>query len=131
MERGQTEDDRQNEHELSWFERFVEASYKRVSQAPFFFLCVAIVAAWLVSAPLWVDLDSWQVAIHTVNSVVTLLLLVLLENASRRAEEAAQEKLNVIAEGLAVLMESRSRDDPGLMKAAEHLRDAVALEERH
>jgi len=89
MDRSQTEDDRQHEDGLSWFEKFVEASYKRVSQAPFFFLCVAVVAAWLVSAPLWVDLDSWQVAIHTVNSVVTLLLLVLLENASRRAEEAA------------------------------------------
>lgn len=117
--------------ELTWFERFVERAYRRVSEAPFFFVCVAVVLAWFVSVPLWHSLDSWQVAIHTVNSVVTLLLLVLLENASRRAEEAAQEKLNVIAEGLASLMESRGRDDPALAEAAERLRDAVGLEERH
>lgn len=61
----------------------------------------------------------------------TLLLLVLLENASRRAEEAAQEKLNVIAEAVAALMDSRGRDDPALLDAAGKLRDAVGLEERH
>lgn len=113
------------------FERFVEAAYLRVSQAPFFFLCVAVVVAWLVSVPLWVDLKAWQVAIHTVASVVSLLLLVLLENASRRAEEAAQEKLNVIAEALAALMHSQARQDPELAEAVEQLRAAVGLEERH
>jgi hypothetical protein len=63
--------------------------------------------------------------------VLTLLLLVLLENASKRAEEAAQEKLNVIAEGLAALMESGAHTDPDLRDAAARLRDAVGLEERH
>lgn len=113
------------------FERFVEAAYLRVSQAPFFFLCVAVVVAWLVSVPLWVDLKAWQVAIHTVASVISLLLLVLLENASRRAEEAAQEKLNVIAEALAALMASQARQDPELGEAVEKLRAAVGLEDRH
>ena len=70
---------------------------------------MAIVVLWLVSLPLWPDPKSWQVAIHTVTSVITLLLLALLENAGRRSEEAAQEKLNVIAEALAALMESRGR----------------------
>lgn len=113
------------------FERFVEAAYLRVSQAPFFFLCVAVVVAWLVSVPLWVDLKAWQVAIHTVASVISLLLLVLLENASRRAEEAAQEKLNVIAEALAALMASQARQDPELGEAVDKLRSAVGLEDRH
>ena len=61
---------------------------------------MAIVALWLVSLPLWADLKAWQVAIHTVTSVFTLLLLALLENAARRSEEAAQEKLHVIVEAL-------------------------------
>jgi low affinity Fe/Cu permease len=115
----------------SMFDRFVQTAYLRVSQAPFFFLCVGTVIVWLLSLPLWVDLKSWQVAIHTVASVVTLLLLVLLENASRRAEEAAQEKLNVIAEALAELMKSQTRTDPGLRDATQKLRDAIGLEERH
>ena len=94
-------------------------------------MCAGVVGAWLVSLPLWTDLKAWQVAIHTVSSVVTLLLVVLLENASRRAEEAAQEKLNVIAEALAALMESRASDEPALQDAAEQLRKAVGLEARH
>lgn len=115
----------------SLFDRFVEAAYLRVSQAPFFFMCTGIVAAWLASVPLWVDLKEWQTAIHTVASVLTLLLVVLLENAGRRAEEAAQEKINVIAGALAELMASGARNDPGLRDAAQRLRDAVGLEERH
>jgi low affinity Fe/Cu permease len=114
-----------------WFEQFVETTYTRVSGPGFFFVCASVVLAWLVSYPLFSDAKSWQVVIHTVGSVLTLLLLVLLENASRRAEEASQEKLNVLAEALAALMESRAHDDPEMRGAAEKLRDAVGLEERH
>lgn len=113
------------------YDRFVEAAYLRVSQAPFFFVCLLVVVIWLVSAPLWSDLKAWQVAIHSVTSVVTLLLIALLENANRRDAEAAQEKLNVLAEALAALMESRAFEDPKLEEAHRRLRDAVALEERH
>ena len=123
---------RRNQQEQSWFERFVEQINQRVSRAPFFYVCLAIVLAWLVSAPLWTDLKVWQSAIHTVSSVLALLLLVLLENAGRRSEEAAQEKLNVIAEALSDLMEARANQgDPELADAARRLRDAVGLEERH
>ena len=113
------------------FDRFVEAAYLQVSRAPFFFVCAALVAVWFASMPLWVDLKEWQVAIHTAASVITLLLLALLENAARRSEEAAQEKLNVIAEALAALMGSRAAEDPGLEDAVDKLRNAVGLEERH
>lgn len=113
------------------FDRFVETVYRRASQAPFFFLCVFVVVGWLVSVPLWADLKAWQAAIHTVASVFTLLLVVLLENAGRRAEEAAQEKLNVIAQGLAALLDSGGRGDPELREAGRELREAIGLEQRH
>lgn len=93
-------------------------------------MCTGIVAVWLVSLPLWADLKEWQTAIHTVASVLTLLLVVLLENAGRRMEEASQEKLNVIAKALVKLMTSGARHDPDLRDAAERLREAVGLEER-
>jgi low affinity Fe/Cu permease len=108
-----------------------EAAYQRVSRLPFFLVCVAIVVAWLVSLPLWGDTKAWQVAIHTVASVITLLLVALLENAGRRSAEAAQEKLNVIAEALAALMTSHAVEDRKLEDAVTRLRDAVGLEERH
>ena len=123
--------DRGGENRRSPFERFVESAYLRVSRPPFFFVCLTLILVWLVSLPLWVDLKAWQAAIHTVASVITLLLLTLLENAARRSEEASQEKLNLIAEALAALMASRAVEDRDLEKAVAKLRDAVGLEERH
>jgi len=115
----------------SWFEEFVERVYLRASGPAMFFVCVAIVVVWFASVPLWVDLKEWQVAIHTVASVLTLLLLVLLENANRRDAEASQEKLNVLAEALAALMESHSANDETLRDATRKLHEAINLEERH
>ena len=131
MDREDAAQDRKQDDGRSVFERFVEAVHSRVSQAPFFLVCLAIVIAWGLSAPLWPDLKQWQVAIHTISSVLALLLLVLLENSGRRAEEAAQEKLNVLAEALAELMESHSRNDEELEGATHKLREAIGLEERH
>ena len=131
MDRDEARSSREQSDGLSPFERFVEWANYRVSQAPFFFVILAVIGAWLVSYPFFPDAKSWQVVIHTVGSVLTLLLLVLLENAGRRSQETAQEKLNVLAEALSALMESRGRDDPELLEAAEKLREAVALEERH
>jgi hypothetical protein len=63
--------------------------------------------------------------------VLPLLLIVLLENASRRAEKAAQEKLNVLPEALAALMDASSEDNAELRAATGRLRAAVGLEARH
>ena len=131
MDRKDAAADRKRDDGRNAFEKFVEAVQGRVSRAPFFLLCLAVVLVWLVSAPLGPDLKQSQVAIHTVASVLSILLLVLLENAGRRTEEASHEKLNVIAEGLAELMESHSRSDPELEDATRKLREAIGLEERH
>jgi low affinity Fe/Cu permease len=131
VEHTEAEKTRRRGDRRSPFDRFVESVHLRVSQAPFFFLCAGIVVVWLVSLPLWADLKEWQTAIHTVASVLTLLLVVLLENSGRRAEEASQEKLNVIATALAELMASEARNDCNVQDAAKRLREAVGLEERH
>jgi low affinity Fe/Cu permease len=131
MDRRDAAEDRKQDDGRNAFEKFVEGVNDRVSQAPFFIVCLGIVLVWGASAPLWPDLKQWQVAIHTVASVLSLLLLVLLENSGRRTEEASHEKLNVIAEALAELMESHSEDDRELADATTKLREAIGLEERH
>lgn len=131
MKRSEAARDRDQEDGRNLFERFVEHTQQLVSRAPFFFICVGIILAWGLSFPLFSDVKTWMSVIHTVTSVLSLLLLVLLENSGRRAEEATQEKLNVLAEGLSDLMESRAREDPKLNDAVNRLRDAVGLEERH
>ena len=131
MERTDAAKSREQQDGLDPFERFVELSTKVISRAPFFAVVVAIVVIWAASYPLWKTTTKWELAIHTFGAVLSLLLLVLLENAGRRNTEAMQEKLNVIAEALAALMDSRAADDPRLREAVEDLREAVGLEERH
>lgn len=131
MERSDAAESREKSSGLDPFERFVELSTKAISRAPFFAVVVAVVVIWAASYPLWKSTTTWELAIHTFGAVLSLLLLVLLENAGRRNTEAMQEKLNVIAEALAALMDSRADDDPSLREAADDLRDAVGLEERH
>lgn len=112
------------------FDRFVELAHEQVSRAPFFTICVLVIVGWLFSYPLFPDAKSWQVVIHTITSVTTLLLVALLENAGRRDANAAQEKLNTIAGALADLMDSRAATDPELGERAAELRKAVGLEDR-
>ena len=117
---------------LDPFERFVELSTQLISRAPFFAVVVAVVVIWAASYPFWTTVTKWELAIHTVGGVLSLLLLVLLENAGRRNTEAIQEKLNVLAEAMAAFMESQLEDDDHeLREAVENLREAVGLEERH
>ena len=131
MERSDAAESREKNDGLDPFERFVELSTKAISRAPFFAVVVAVVVIWAASYPLWTSITKWELAIHTFGAVLSLLLLVLLENAGRRNTEAMQEKLNVIADALATLMDSRAADDPTLREAARELRQAVGLEERH
>jgi low affinity Fe/Cu permease len=119
-----------SEEHTSRFDRFVEAAHAKVSRAPFFVICVVVIVGWLISYPLFSDPKAWQVVIHTITSVTTLLLVALLENAGRRDANAAQEKLNMLAGALADLMESRGADDSDLKQRAAGLREAIGVEER-
>ena len=130
-QRTEAADSREKKKDRDPFEKFVDLSTTLISRAPFFAVCVAVVVIWAVSYPLWTSVTKWELAIHTFGGVLSLLLLVLLENAARRNTEAMQEKLNVLAEALAALMESRAHEDPELQEATEKLRDAVGLEARH
>lgn len=121
----------------SRFDRFVGVGQRLVSQPQTFAVAVLIVAGWAVSYPLFHKAAEWQAVIHSISGVISLLLLVLLENAGRRADQAAQEKLNVMSEALIALLEDRAEarghglQHDALDEQARMLRTAVGLEERH
>lgn len=119
-----------HDNEINRFDKFVEAAHAVLSRGGFFAACVAVIVVWFFSYPVFGDPKAWQVVIHTITSVVTLLLVALLENASRRDANAAQEKLNTIAGALADLMDSGASGDPELAERAAELREAVGLEDR-
>jgi low affinity Fe/Cu permease len=131
MDRTGAAEDRAKDERPNLFERFVDSANQWVSRAPFFAVIVTALVVWAVSYPLWKSTTSWELGLHTGSSILSLLLLVLLENAGRRSEEAAQEKLNVLAEALSDLMEHHASDSDELRASVEKLRDAIGLEERH
>lgn len=131
MKRTEVAKDREKADGRRWFEKFVEVGQQVVSRAPFFFFCVLIIVVWAASYPFFHEVETWMAVIHTVASVISIVFLVLLQNSGRRAEEAAQEKLNVLADALSDLMESQAAHDPKLDAAIERLRSAVGLEEKH
>jgi low affinity Fe/Cu permease len=114
----------------SLFARLAERFHRQIAHPWFFAFCFALIALWVASYPLFKSSLSWEASIHTAASVITLLVLGLIENSARRTEQAMQEKLNVLAEALAALMESRGKDDARLLEEVERLREAVGLEDR-
>jgi uncharacterized membrane protein len=116
--------------ELSVFDRFASATSRLAAGAWFFVLCVLLVAIWAPSYFLFRSVDTWQLIINTVTTIVTFLLVALLQNTQMRSDEAVQDKLNEIADGLADLMESLADDRPELRRDCDELRAAVGLERR-
>lgn len=123
---------------LGPFDRFASAAGRLVSQAPFFAFAVLMVVAWLLEGAARVLMSGpkafldqvYQLQINTATTVVTFLLVALLQNAQSRADEAVQEKLNAIADALADLMDKTASDrQEELREDVRELRDAVGLEE--
>ncbi|NKZ62981.1 hypothetical protein GTG23_00120, partial [Rhodococcus hoagii] len=100
------------------------------SRAVFFVACVIIVVVWAPSFLVLQNIDTWQLIINTITTIVTFLLVALLQNTQKRSDDAVQQKLNAIADGLADLMEELSREHPGLRVDLEELRAAVGIEKR-
>lgn len=119
------------------FERFVGIAQSVVGRPATFAITIVVVILWGLSYPLFHEIAEWHAVIHSVTSITSLLLLVLLENAGRRDAQAAQEKLNVMSEALVALLDERAgaradgAEREALTKQAGRLRGAVGLEDRH
>jgi hypothetical protein len=116
--------------EVSVFDRFAKVAAGFFSKPWFFALCVLLVLVWAPSYFVIKDVNTWQLIINTATTIITFLMVALLQNTQTRADAAIQDKLNAIADGLADLMESAAHDDPALAQDLIELRDAVGLEDR-
>src|SRR6478736_5442106 len=86
------------------FDRFAGVSSRIASRAFFFTLCVLLVLIWLPTYFLIQNVDTWQLIINTITTIITFLMVALLQNSQTRSDQAVQHKLNAIADGLADLM---------------------------
>ena len=86
------------------FDQFAGWSSRIASRAAFFTFCVLLVVVWAPTFFLLRDVDTWQLIINTVTTIITFLMVALLQNSQTRSDQAVQHKLNAIADGLADLM---------------------------
>jgi low affinity Fe/Cu permease len=109
------------------------------SRAPFFAFCFLLVIIWLIQGAVesisqrkfsaFLD-DQYQLEINTTTTIITFLMVALLQNSQTRSDQAVQHKLNAIAEGMADLTDHLSGrdDDDDLRNDLGELRLAVGLE---
>lgn len=113
------------------FDRFAEASADFASRGAFFAACLLTVMVWGPSYFLLRDVNTWELVINTVTTIVTFLLVALLQNSARRSDQAIHHKLDALADGLADLMEHHlSGDTADLQGDIQELKQAVGLEHR-
>jgi low affinity Fe/Cu permease len=113
-----------SEH-VGWFDTFATGASKFVSRAWFFAFCVLLVVVWAPSIVLIHSISTWQLIINTMTTIITFLLVALLQNTQERADRATQDKLNAISEALSKIAAAQ-----GLKEDAAELRAAVGLEDR-
>jgi low affinity Fe/Cu permease len=59
-----------------------------------FILCAAIIIVWAVSGPIFGFSDTWQLIINTGTTIVTFLMVFLIQNTQNRDGAAIQAKLD-------------------------------------
>lgn len=115
---------------LSVFDKFATAASSVASRAGFFMFCVLLVVLWAPTFLVLPSIDTWQLVINTATTIITFLMVALLQNTESRSDEALQQKLNAIADAMADLMDELSADHPELRRHRAELADAVGLENR-
>jgi len=105
------------------FDRFAGVAAHVASRAAFFLFCVLLVLVWAPSFLFIRDIDTWQLIINTTTTIITFLMVALLQNSGTRSDQAVQHKLNAIAEALSELMAERK-----LEHEVKELRAAIGLE---
>lgn len=118
--------------DVGLFDRFAGRSAAFASRAPFFAFCVLVILVWAAPTVAFLQFDTWQLIINTLTTIITFLLVALLQNSQTRSDQATQHKLNAIADALADQMEQcadQAADPDAVRRSVDELRRAVGLED--
>lgn len=78
----------------SLFTRFAKATSRVTGRPVAFAVAVAALAVWAVSGPLFGFSDTWQLVINTGTTIITFLMVFLIQNTQNRDSEALHVKLD-------------------------------------
>ena len=78
----------------SWFEDVSRLTARVAGKASTFTLACSVVLLWLLTGPLFGYSDTWQLAINTATTIVTFLMVFLIQHTQNVDTEALQIKLD-------------------------------------
>jgi len=78
----------------SWFTRFAKWTARATGRPLAFTLAVAVILVWVITGPLFGFSDTWQLIINTGTTIITFLMVFLIQSTQNRDSEAIQVKLD-------------------------------------
>ncbi|MGY3232994.1 low affinity Fe/Cu permease [Luteibacter sp. HA06] len=107
-----------NESKQSFFTRMAMSVAKAAGKPATFAAAAGIVVIWAASGPVFGFGDTWQLVINTGTTIVTFLMVFLIQNTQNRDTEAMQIKLdeliNAVNGANAVLLDLEELDEKSL-----------------
>ena len=78
----------------TWYSGFAKSASHFCGRPRTFVLAVAVIAVWIVTGPLFRFSDTWQLVINTGTTIITFLMVFLIQNTQNRDTAAIQIKLD-------------------------------------
>lgn len=81
-------------HNKTIFDRFAKRVARQTGHSGAFILALMVILAWVITGPLFHFSDTWQLVINTGTTIVTFLMVFIIQNTQNRDTEAMQIKLD-------------------------------------
>ncbi len=78
----------------AWYSHFAKTASHFCGRPSTFALAIAVIVVWVVTGPMFRFSDTWQLVINTGTTIVTFLMVFLIQNTQNRDTQAIQVKLD-------------------------------------
>ncbi|AOO66113.1 low affinity iron permease family protein [Sulfurospirillum halorespirans] len=78
----------------TWYANFTKYLAKLTGKSSTFTLSILLIVVWLISGPFFHYSDTWQLVINTTTTIITFMMVFVIQNTQNRDTEAMQVKLD-------------------------------------